>query len=173
MDRYTKVVLTLIAFALWANLILGVVRPGGVIREANAQAMMQGCPGGYGCPVYITGYVSAPGNNPTSGLPPITVAQASSPLSVNLVGVNSHSLQDPSVTIPVTVADITGVGGTSVRGTGAIPVNPGSKPVAVTGAVSVTGDVSVIVKKLPPAAAPVPQSTSSSSPPSTSTLPGN
>ncbi len=131
--------------------------------------------GSLGYPVYITGYVAAAGANPTFGPPPVTVAQGSV-LPVNLVGVSGHSLQDPSVTLPVTVADVTGVGGASVRGTGAIPVNPGSRvmPVSVSSPVSVSGDVSVIVKKMPPpqAQAPASQSTTTPTSPPSSGAPG-
>lgn len=37
MDRYTKVVLTLIAFALWAELLAGFAPGRALVRDANAQ----------------------------------------------------------------------------------------------------------------------------------------
>jgi len=41
MDRYTKIVLTFIAFALWANLFVSLSPSGGgLIRDAHAQGLI-------------------------------------------------------------------------------------------------------------------------------------
>jgi hypothetical protein len=175
MDRYTKIVLTLIAFALWANLFVSLSPPGGLVRDARAQGItravivgvdMAALPvaiaPGQAAPVYLT-----PGPNPTN---PALV-------SVNLAQIGSRSFQQ-GVALPV---DIEGIAGAAVKSSPGLPVAV-AQPVSVTAkdplpiaardplpvmardplAVASKVPLQVIVTKLPVSAAQVPNSQSTS-----------
>jgi hypothetical protein len=160
MDKYTKVVLTLIAFALWANLFVSLVPPGrGLISDAHAQGGMayvvirgiqldagfgnQALPvaarAGDPAPVYLTA-----GPNPAN---PVV-------LPVNVAQVGSKWMQQGAA-MPV---DIEGIAGAAVKTSGGLPVALASTPLAVTA----KDPLQVVVTKLPPPPAPVPTSSTPS-----------
>ncbi len=186
MDKYTKVVLTLIAFALWANLAVSLA-PHGLIRDANAQSNpnqisrvsivsvetpLQVTLAGQLRPsaVYLTG-------DPTGAAP--------AALPVNLAQIGSKSIQQGAA-LPV---DIEGIAGAGVKSSPGLPVAL-AQPVAVTAkdplpvtardplAVSSKTPLQVIVTKLPvsPAVSQSPanqSSTGTTGSSSTSAPPGN
>jgi hypothetical protein len=167
MDRYTKAVLTLIAFALWANLLVSFSPPGrGLIRDASAQGlptrvvivgvdMMNGAGSlpvtvPAASPVYLT-----PGPNPTNPMV----------LPVNLTQVGARWVQQGAA-MPV---DIEGIAGTAVKSSGGLPVAlASSQPLAVTA----KDPLPVLVTKMPPAPSQTSTATSSSGVSSSSTGPG-
>ena len=161
MDKYTKVVLTLIAFALWANLLVGMSPPGrGIIRDANAQ--------GLPTRVVIVGVDLI--NGLGSGSLPVTVGQATPApvyltpgpnpanpmvLPVNVTQVGARWVQQGAA-MPV---DIEGIAGAAVKSSGGLPVAVTSaQPLAITA----KEPLPVIVTKLPVSPAVSQQSPTSS-----------
>jgi len=165
MDRYTKIVLTFIAFALWANLFVSLSPSGGgLIRDAHAQGITR---------VMIVGAeATIPVVLPTQGQFPQPVYLTTDPrnpsspmvVPVNLAQIGSKTFQQ-GVVLPV---DVEGIAGSAVKSSGGLPVTV-AQPVAVTAKdplpiaaktplqVAVTGPVQVaattpmqvIVTKLP------------------------
>jgi len=145
MDKYTKVVLTLIAFALWANLFVGVAPHGALIRDANGQTIIGGVSSPL--PVYLT-----PG--PANSTHPTVV-------SVNIVQLNSQPFQR-GWGLPV---DIEAIAAGPVKQGSGLPVDLATQVVAVTTKgplpvtlaslplpVSAKDPLPVLVTKLPPPA---------------------
>lgn len=172
MDKYTKVVLTLIAFALWANLFVSLSPPGrGLISEAHAQSLSY---------VVIKGIQLDPTWGPSQVLPvavrpsdPAPVYLTAGPNSsnptvipVNLAQIGSRSMQQ-GVALPV---DIEGIAGAAVRASGGLPVALISpQPLAITA----KDPLQVVVTKLPVSPAAVPNQMPSQYPSSSSTtMPG-
>jgi len=170
MDKYTKVVLTLIAFALWANLYVSVVPPGrGLISDAHAQGINY---------VVIKGIQLETGYGSLAALP-VTIAASSQPspvylapgptatavpmvLPVNVTQVGAKWVQQ-GATLPV---DIEGIAGAAVKTSGGLPVALASaQPLAVTA----KDPLPVVVTKLPVSPAAVPSATQMSPSSSTST----
>jgi hypothetical protein len=169
MDKYTKVVLTLIAFALWANLFVAFAPPGrGPISEAHAQGIsyvvikgIQFDPGfgspaalpvmiapGQPAPVYLT-----PG--PATGAGPMV-------LPVNVMQIGTKWVQQGAA-LPV---DIEGIAGAAVKTSGGLPVALAStQPLPVTA----KDPLQVVVTKLPPAPAAIANQASTSQGSTTST----
>lgn len=182
MDKYTKVVLTLIAFALWANLLVSLAPAGrGLIRNANAYSV-----GTMPTPVVIVGVDTTGGAtyglNAAAALPVQVAASQPAPvyltpgpnaanpmvLPVNLAQIGARSFQQ-GVALPV---DIEGIAGTAVKSSSGLPV-AALQPLAV----AAKDPLQVTVVKMPPVVIPSPQSTAggySTSPnPGTQPPPGN
>ena len=182
MDKYTKVVLTLIALALWANLAVSLTPPGrGLIRDANAQGAPQRVTiasvemgylpvtvanrvllerGSYPMPVFLI--ADPTGANPPPGLPG------------NLSQIGAKTFQQ-GVVLPV---DIEGIAGAAVKSSGLPVAVASSQPLTVTAtnplpvtlastqpvAVTAKDPLQVTVIKLPPPP-PTGQTNSMQSPP--------
>jgi hypothetical protein len=173
MDKYTKVVLTLIAFALWANLFVSLSPPGrGLISDAHAQGLNY---------VVIRGIQLDPTLGPNQVLP--VAVRPSDPAPVYLTaGPNSSN----PIVIPVNLAqigakwmqqgaampvDIEGIAGAPVKASGGLPVALTSpQPLAITA----KDPLQVVVTKLPVSPAAVPNQMPSQYPSgsSTTTVPG-
>lgn len=127
MDRYTKIVLTLIAFALWANLFVSLSPPGrGLIRDANAQGITRVVVVGAEAPIPVQPATSNPFPQPvyltTDPRNPNPMV-----LPVNLAQIGSKSFQQ-GVVLPV---DIEGIAGAAVKSSGGLPVSA-AQPIAIT-----------------------------------------
>lgn len=177
MDRYTKIVLTLIAFALWANLFVSLSPPGrGLIRDANAQQISRVVIAGSDVPLQV---ITSPNAMPQ---PVYLTTDPRNPAAtmvvpVNLAQIGSKSFQQ-GVVLPV---DIEGIAGAAVKSSAGLPVTAAQPlavtakeplavtmkaPVQVTAAASLpvtsTAPLQVIVTRLPASAA-VSQSSSAAS----------
>jgi hypothetical protein len=166
MDRYTKVVLTLIAFALWTQLLVNLAHPGGgFISEAQAQQLVslqaQVSLNGPALRVVVAGYDNdgfpkagpVPVAFATGGQPapvyfaPSSAQQAAVPVNIYAVG---NSPVQSGATLPVTVADVTAAGGVNLRTSGGIPVVSGTHAMNITAA---SDGLPVAVKSMPRSAA--------------------
>ena len=187
MDRYTKIVLTLIAFALWANLFVSLSPPGrGLIRDANAQGITRVVIAGSDVPLQVSTSPNAM-PQPVYLTPDPRNPAATMVVPVNLAQIGSRSFQQ-GVVLPV---DVEGIAGSAVKSSGGLPVTAAQPlavtakdplpvalkaPVQVTAAASLpvtsTAPLQVIVTKLPVSAAVSQSSTATSTSSSGTSGPG-